>query len=380
MSDIQVRPLPVRRIGYWMSEKKRRKLNLAYFADLCRRNNMELVKVDLNRPLVEQGPFDVFIHKLSDVMAKAGLGDQRSHEICTSIEEYLARHPSTLVLDPLPRVRCLLDRYTQYSLLDNGPMSGLGDVFTPSFVELKTKDVTENLKLLRMANVTFPFVCKPLVAHGSSSAHEMSIIFNEAGVQGVTPPCVAQTFVNHNALLYKIFVIGDQHFTIERPSIRNLYSGGQKTVFFHSGDVSGANASSSLNDVEQADVPASVRPQPMKLSRLVDVVRERLQLALCGIDVIVEHGTGRYAVIDINAFPGYDGVPDLFEVLLGYIVQQLDRRDDKMTVCSARDDKMAARGSLVVSSRAVERENAYNRQQTMSLETAVRHNSWLLHA
>lgn len=60
-----------------------------------------------------------------------------------------------------------------------------------------------------------------------SSFLQMSIIFNEAGVKDITLPCVAQTFINHNALLYKVFVIGDQHYTIERPSIRNLYPGGK---------------------------------------------------------------------------------------------------------------------------------------------------------
>ena len=32
----------------------------------------------------------------------------------------------------------------------------------------------------------------------------MSIIFNEEGLQDITPPCVCQEFVNHNAILYKV--------------------------------------------------------------------------------------------------------------------------------------------------------------------------------
>lgn len=70
-------------------------------------------------------------------------------------------------------------------------------------------------------------VCKPSVAHGSSEAHKMAIIFNEKGVQDCKPPAVAQTFINHNAVLYKIFCVGDKYYAVERPSLKNFYSNGK---------------------------------------------------------------------------------------------------------------------------------------------------------
>ncbi len=54
----------------------------------------------------------------------------------------------------------------------------------------------------------------------------MSLAFHEAGLADVALPCVAQSFVNHDGVLYKIFVIGDKHFVAERPSIKNLTKGG----------------------------------------------------------------------------------------------------------------------------------------------------------
>lgn len=54
----------------------------------------------------------------------------------------------------------------------------------------------------------------------------MSIVFHEAGLKCVETPCVAQTFVNHNARLFKLFVVGNKHFMVERPSIKNLTAGG----------------------------------------------------------------------------------------------------------------------------------------------------------
>lgn len=56
----------------------------------------------------------------------------------------------------------------------------------------------------------------------NSFSFQMSIIFNESGLQDINPPCVAQTFINHNARLFKLFIIKDKYFVIERPSIKNF--------------------------------------------------------------------------------------------------------------------------------------------------------------
>ena len=40
------------------------------------------------------------------------------------------------------------------------------------------------------------------------------------------------------------------------------------------------------------------------IDRVVAMLRHTLQMSLFGVDIVVEKGTGRYAIIDINAFPG----------------------------------------------------------------------------
>lgn len=60
----------------------------------------------------------------------------------------------------------------------------------------------------------------------------MCIIFNEDGLKDVDPPCVAQKFINHNAVLFKLFTIGDKYFMIERPSLKNFTAGG-KLLFMY---------------------------------------------------------------------------------------------------------------------------------------------------
>ena len=48
-----------------------------------------------------------------------------------------------------------------------------------------------------------------------------------------------------------------------------------------------------------------LRADPSLLQQLAYSVQDRFNLALFGIDVIIENVTGRYAVIDINSFPGW---------------------------------------------------------------------------
>ena len=53
----------------------------------------------------------------------------------------------------------------------------------------------------------------------------MAIIFSEEDLKDIKPPCVIQNFINHNAVLYKVFVVGEAYTVVERPSIRNFPSG-----------------------------------------------------------------------------------------------------------------------------------------------------------
>lgn len=48
----------------------------------------------------------------------------------------------------------------------------------------------------------------------------------------------------------------------------------------------------------------AITPETERLDRIVKVIRAELGLNLMGIDVIIENETGRYAIIDMNSFPG----------------------------------------------------------------------------
>lgn len=64
-------------IGYWMSEKKTQKLNWSEFRFVCKKYGFDLIKVDLTKPLDDQGPFSIILHKLTEIIVQANKGDEK---------------------------------------------------------------------------------------------------------------------------------------------------------------------------------------------------------------------------------------------------------------------------------------------------------------
>lgn len=67
-----------KRVGFLVSRRKMRKSIFDTFMQLCGKTGIDLVEVDLDRPLEEQGPFDLIIQKITDYMAAATEGDKEA--------------------------------------------------------------------------------------------------------------------------------------------------------------------------------------------------------------------------------------------------------------------------------------------------------------
>eukprot|EP00064_Thunnus_orientalis_P014194 superscaffoldBa00002435_g14235 len=200
-----------RRVGFCLSDKKRKRMNLDAFAEFCAGHGVEVVEIDLSQPLVPQGPFNVIIHKLSDVIVEAE-HDSQLQQLLANFQSYVSAHPTTALLDPLPAMTQLLDRFASYRIMSK---------------------LHNSLRGLR---------------YPKTSMNTMSLIFSVGSLADIHPPCVLQSFVNHGAVLHKVFVVGDRHFCVERPSLKNFPSGpcDRKTIFFNSHQVSKPESSSDL--------------------------------------------------------------------------------------------------------------------------------------
>ncbi|XP_038212621.1 inositol-tetrakisphosphate 1-kinase-like isoform X1 [Zerene cesonia] len=308
-------------IGIWMSEKKSHKLNWKELLNACTTHGYKLVKLDLEKPLEDQGEMDVFLHKLTDIIAAADQGDPKASSIIGRVEQYLSNHPNITVIDPLNNVRILLNRYGYYTILeDEVSLQNIG-VFTPTFAEFTTANIEQNIEIMRQRGVTFPVICKPTLAHGSKSAHEMVLIFNERGLNVCKPPCVVQSFVNHNAVLHKVFLVGNRYHICQRPSLKNFYASDDiDPIFYSTGEVCKADSQSTLSILDPHDKPdVTMHPNEDKIKSIIKVLRKRIGLLLAGFDVVIDNVSGNHAVIDINVFPSYDNFPNFFNHLLDCI-------------------------------------------------------------
>uniref|UniRef100_A0A8C1I2L1 Inositol-tetrakisphosphate 1-kinase b n=2 Tax=Cyprinus carpio TaxID=7962 RepID=A0A8C1I2L1_CYPCA len=309
-----------RRVGYWLSEKKMKKLNFLAFAEMCRKRGIEVVQLDLSQPLEEQGPLDVIIHKLTDLILEADQNDTQSLLLVQRVQDYIDAHPETIILDPLPAIRTLLDRCKSYQLVHRIE-DCMRDVriCSPPFMVLNSECGPDTLEQIKHLFWKFKF---------SVSSHcgslQMAIIFNAEDLKDVKPPCVIQSFINHNAVLYKVFVVGESYTVVERPSLKNFPDGpsDRKAIFFNSHNVSKPESSSDLTSRDNVE-GVSQPPNDDVIRELCKSLRESLGVSLFGIDVIINNQTGQHAVIDINAFPGYEGVPEFFNDLLNHIISVL---------------------------------------------------------
>ncbi|XP_067239979.1 inositol-tetrakisphosphate 1-kinase isoform X1 [Chanodichthys erythropterus] len=323
-----------KRVGYWLSEKKIKKLSFQTFVDLCRKQGIEMIQLDLSQPIEKQGPFDVIIHKLTDHIVDADQNVTESMLLVQGVQDYIDAHPETVILDPLPAIRTLLDRCKSYKLIHKLEDCMQDDrICSPPFMVLKSECGTETLEQLHKHGITFPFICKTQVAHGINS-HEMAIIFSEEDLKDIKPPCVLQSFINHNAVLYKVFVVGEAYSVVQRPSIRNFPSGptDRRAISFNSHHVSKPESSSHLTfrDNMEGQYWAPNNDVIQKISRRL---RQALGISLFGIDIIINNQTGQHAVIDINAFPGYEGVSEFFDDLLSHITSVLQGQASSGAAC-----------------------------------------------
>lgn len=150
------------------------------------------------------------------------------------------------------------------------------------------------------------------------------VIFNEEGLLNCQLPCVAQNLVNHNAILYKVFIVDDHFQIVERPSLKNFYSKDcktMKTIYFNSHDVSKSGSNSKWSVISEEEKVLAAKPKYEVFEKIVQRVKKIFGLRLVGVDVVIS--SEKYAIIDVNAFPGYDGYSNFFYHLVGSIKKQL---------------------------------------------------------
>ncbi|KAF5396657.1 Inositol-tetrakisphosphate 1-kinase [Paragonimus heterotremus] len=327
-------------VGILMKRRKFLKMEMDKFVSLKRPDNLEFVTVFCDNFIIfSQIDYDDFTHlELSAILHK--IPELLSSD-CDSIDahiesilDYVKTNEKVVVIDAPVYVQRIALRTQQYIPIDLAIRSSeFSDrVSVPPFCTLVTENLEDNLDSLHANFIRFPLICKPLTAHGGSDAHTMALVFNPSGLEKLKFPVVAQQFIDHDDILFKIYVIGEKSFYFVRPSIRNFdESSSQETIFFNSKDVSKDGVDSSLSNIKTDRLEKhalSLIDEPL-FSRIAMCIREVIHLDLFGVDVIryvasdTECAQPKWAIVDVNIFPDYSGVPDFHFHLENLVRQKL---------------------------------------------------------
>ncbi|KAI7981696.1 Inositol-tetrakisphosphate 1-kinase 5 [Camellia lanceoleosa] len=287
---------PMRRfgVGYALAPKKRQSFIQVSLVNLARERGIDLIRIDTDKPLVDQGPFDCVMHKLCGSDWK------------NQLEEYSIKNPNVLIIDSPDAIERLHNRISMLEVVTDPNQWG------------------EGLK--------FPVIAKPLVADGSAKSHKMSLVFNQDGLNKLKPPIVLQEFVNHGGVIFKTYVVGDYVKCVKRKSLPDVSDEKLKSL---EGSLSFSQVSNltiqernddkyyKMMNLEEIEMP----PQSF-ITDIARGLRRATKLHLFNFDVIRDTRIGnRYLVIDINYFPGYAKMPSYETVLTDFFWDVLSKKD-----------------------------------------------------
>ncbi|XP_052199308.1 inositol-tetrakisphosphate 1-kinase 3-like [Diospyros lotus] len=295
-------------VGYALTSKKKTSFLQPKLVALARNKGILFVAIDRNRPLSDQGPFDVVLHKLS------------GKDWCQVVEDYRLKYPEVTVLDPPYSIQHVRNRQ---SMLENVVALDLpechGKIDVPKQLVI-TEDPLSIPDEVTRAGFRLPLVVKPLIADGSAKSHELFLAYDEISLSKLEPPLVVQEFINHGGVLFKVYIIGETIKVVRRFSLPDVSKPDLSKVVgvFRFPRVSCAAASADDADLDPA--VAELPPTPL-LERLAKELRCRLGLHLFNIDIIREIGTrDLYYVIDINYFPGYGKMPEYEHIFTEFLL------------------------------------------------------------
>ncbi|KDO81366.1 hypothetical protein CISIN_1g019319mg [Citrus sinensis] len=303
-------------VGYALTSKKTKSFLQPKLEGLARNKGILFVAIDQNRPLSDQGPFDIVLHKLT------------GKEWRQILEEYRQTHPEVTVLDPPYAIQHLHNRQSMLQCVaDMNLSNSYGKVDVPRQLVIE-RDASSIPDVVLKAGLTLPLVAKPLVADGSAKSHELSLAYDQYSLKKLEPPLVLQEFVNHG-VLFKVYIVGEAIKVVRRFSLPDVTKQDLSTSagVFRFPRVSCAAASA--DDADLDPCVAELPPRPL-LERLAKELRRQLGLRLFNLDIIREHGTrDQFYVIDINYFPGYGKMPEYEHIFTDFLLSLTQSRYKK---------------------------------------------------
>ncbi|KAM0041523.1 putative phosphotransferase with an alcohol group as acceptor [Helianthus debilis subsp. tardiflorus] len=176
-----------------------------------------------------------------------------------------------------------------------------------------------DVESLKTNDFRFPLMVTPLLADGSATAHNMSLVFNQEGLTNkleLDPTMVLQQFVNHGRVVM-------EKLAVESGGVMSFSKISSAVILRDEG---GSNESVEM-------------PDPVFIDEVARGMRLALGLHLFNFDMIKADKEDGYLVIDINYFPGYEKLPSYESVMTEFFLNVKKSQELKMvTMELVKDD------------------------------------------
>lgn len=315
------------RVGYALAPKKQNSFIRDSLVNLARSRGIDLVRVDPNQNLADQGPFDCVLHKL--------YGDDWKRQL----NEFKAIYPNVVILDSPESIERLHNRISMLQAVSELKIDDRNDTFgIPKQIVIYDKETLFDRR--NWEALKFPVIAKPLVADGSAKSHKMALVFNHDGLNSLKPPIVVQEFVNHGGVIFKVYVVGERVRCVKRKSLPDV---GEDELVRVSEDLWAFSQVSNLATDERIDdkyykmmhLDDTEMPPLSFITRIARGLRRVMKLNLFNFDVIRDSRCGnRYLIVDINYFPGYAKMPGYEAVLTDFFCDVLCKKQQGGEDCS----------------------------------------------
>ncbi|KAJ8754439.1 hypothetical protein K2173_002890 [Erythroxylum novogranatense] len=317
-------------LGYALLPKKQQSFIQDSLVRLCKQRGIDLVRIDTDRPLVEQGPFDCVVHKL--------YGDDWKQQL----EDFQRRNPNAVVVDSPSSIERLHNRISMLQVVSELKIESGADSFgIPKQIVIYDKETLFDPQAWEF--LKYPVIAKPLIADGSAKSHKMALVFNHEGLNKLKPPIVLQEFVNHGGVIFKVYVVGDYVKCVKRKSLPDVPEEKLKSLegALSFSQVSNLNERNNDDDkfYESTELEDTELPPQSFITALAKGLRTAMNLNLFNFDVIRDSRIGnRYLVIDINYFPGYAKMPGYETVLTDFFWDVASRKGRELVGETTRQD------------------------------------------
>ncbi|OZJ03305.1 hypothetical protein BZG36_02284 [Bifiguratus adelaidae] len=343
------------KVGYVFSRKKLGRSGFTGLEDYAVTQCIQLEPLDLGQPVENLEHVVLVVHKLTDVIVPAERGNEKAKAELERFKEYTAKYPHIPIVDPIPQVMKLLNRRDMYEVLQKCRRKGI------QFSVPDSMFLTTMVSAISQDAIQFPVICKTVAACSSPLAHQMMLIptfreferqltlVREAHVNhGLGDvPVMLQSFIDHDGVIFKVYVIDKHVYITPRPSIRNVEHA-YESVEFDSQDIPKQftiAAESISPHTQEGDSEPPAYPwyshfmtnasnrllkekekhlDKVKVNRIADAIRETLGLTFFGFDVIIRSGSNEHFVVDLNYFPSYANVPNFQKIFIDVLKAKIE--------------------------------------------------------